>query len=270
MRGFRRWLEEWGRTRMTIRTYTSFAARFLRQGRWLTTRDVQEFLARYQGNSRATAFYSLRALARYLESMGYPVDVKWNLIPRRWRDPRLGPLSRDQVRRLAEAADSLEDKALVLVMYDLALRISEAARLTWRSLYVDSEGRCWLEVRRVKGGEPRSYPLSPEACRAVLDLKRYLELMGVYSPDAPMFGSRSPDRLRERVKRLARRAKLASFKPHQMRRSRATHLSEEGWQLEEIMELGGWRDVRTVMRYVRVQPARIAEKKLRQEWGVQG
>ena len=198
LREFKMWLSEWGRSVRTLKTYLHFARHFLEEyGLDFNTVNVQRFLSRYEGNSRATAFYAIRALARYLESMGYRVDVKWDLIPRRWSDPRLMPLDRGQVERLVRAADSLEIKALILVMYDLALRISEAARLRWRDFTIDeSTGVCWLDVRRAKGGEPRSYPLSPRSCQLLLRMRRYYEAIKSYDPDAPIFGTRDPDQLR--------------------------------------------------------------------------
>jgi integrase/recombinase XerD len=138
-----------------------------------------------------------------------------------------------------------------IVMYSAGLRVSEA-----RALEVsDIDGaRGVLRVRRGKGGRAREAKLSASL---------YTWLRAYWARERPplpfLFASRTTGKLpsftgiREAVIGAAIDAKIKKHvTPHVLRHSFATHLLEEGHDLQVIRELLGHIALSSTARYARV------------------
>lgn len=262
--GYRRWLESWGKSVSTIKTYVNIVRAYLESEYGLDTAGVIGFLDRYEGNSRATAFFALRSFYRYLEALGERVDVRWDLIPRRWVEPDRIVLSREQVKRIIDSAETTEEKLIVMLLYDLALRVGELVKLRWRDVRIE-DGVCWVDTTRLKKGRKLRIPLAVDTCRTLLEYRARLEEYGrPPRPDDRIIGY-TERMIQYIVRRLGRKIGVDNLHPHAFRRARATHLSEDGWSLAEIAELGGWKSIQTLMRYVRIPEAVISQKKIQHD-----
>jgi integrase len=75
-------------------------------------------------------------------SKNYPKEVDWIRTPSRIRNSILPTdlLTEDDIKRLASAATTLRDKALVLVLYDSGCRIGELLSLRIRDVEFDKYG----------------------------------------------------------------------------------------------------------------------------------
>ncbi|MFP4524139.1 MAG: site-specific tyrosine recombinase/integron integrase [Candidatus Woesearchaeota archaeon] len=157
-------------------------------------------------------------------------------------------LTKDEVKRLIQAAKTKKSRFIIQLLYGTGLRVSELVRLKTSDLQLD-QGMAW--VRGGKGGKDRMVLLP-------MDLYNILERK---NPET--FVLEGPNgQLRERtvqavVKRAAERAEIPKkVTPHTLRHSFATHLLEAGNDIRVIQELLGHSNVQTTQIYTHVSDDR--------------
>ena len=158
---------------------------------------------------------------------------------------------------------ALRDRALLRLLADLGLRISEALD---RDLDDLSHNAGHRTVRFVgKGGLRRERPLTPHALQAVDEyLAVRAEVAGRPVADlaGPLFattGANGDGRLAEpnvfvTIRRLAKNAGIPAanrLSPHSLRHAFATGAREAGVPLEDVQDAMGHADPRTTRRYDR-------------------
>jgi len=247
--GYKKWLENWGKSEHTIRKYVSAVETFLDKYSEMTTKSVQDFLDDFDDpNTRSLYYFALKNFGKFLESQDVDVGVKWELIPHQWQDRGFKALTVDQFRKLLGACKDARERAMVLMAYDLGLRVGELCNLRWE--HIDGEG--FVDLERLKEGSHVKVPLSPTTLEALKEYKHEVNAQRVF----PW----TEQTVRRIVREVGRRAGL-KVHFHQLRHSRATHLSEQGWNIEEVQELLGHKKLETTRRYVKVAESRIARKK---------
>ena len=164
----------------------------------------------------------------------------------------------------------LRDRALVTVGYATALRRENLVDLKVSDVTFTEEG---LSAFVAKGktdqegtGRFVGVVKSGGAVCAVESLKAWLAAcpMGSNVPDAPLFRrvgrddevhakAMSTDGVADAVKRLVKKAGLdpTGYSAHSMRAGHATQAARNKAMPQEIMELGGWKRLDTVMGYIR-------------------
>jgi integrase/recombinase XerC len=149
------------------------------------------------------------------------------------------------------------DLALLLVLYGVGLRISEALALTARQF---ADGVQHLRIKG-KGQKERQVPLLPLVKQAV---ESYLQSCPfAIDADAPLFrgargGPLSATIAQRQLRRL--RAQLGlpvTTTPHALRHSFATHILGRGGDLPGIQQLLGHKELSTTQRYTHVDTARL-------------
>ncbi len=153
---------------------------------------------------------------------------------------------------LAASRRNTRNHAMMLILADLGLRVSEVCDLDMDSVAVH-QGRMVLQVTG-KGGKFARRPLTSETVAA---LKLWLAVRGEAS--GPLFVSEAGNRLdRHRVADLvqeyARSAGLSHWRqitPHSLRHAFATASRDEGVPLEDVQDAMGHADPRTTRRYDR-------------------
>jgi len=264
----------------------AFLAELERPPSRIRREDVAAFLALYRElapASQARALTALRSFCRFLAEAGQlasdPTVGLSVRVPR--QEKRV--LATGQVARLLRASldvppDSwrrpiaLRDRALLELLYGLALRRSEACAARVGDLDLT---RGELLVRRAKRGQPARLPLPPSALEA---LKRYLREarpgMVRGAPGDPgdpgtLFLNHRGGRLTEGyasklVATLGRRAGVSVY-PHALRRACASHLLEAGVNLRVVQLLLGHTELETTARYLGLgqgELRRVVEKAL--------
>jgi site-specific recombinase XerD len=177
-------------------------------------------------------------------------------IPRVRLDKKLpSVLTKDEALRVLDAVDSIRNKAAVSLLYSAGLRLGECIHLHVSD--IDSK-LMLVRVRQGKGRKERFTILS----------ERTLELLRAHArkhrPRQWLFpgrgGALHPSALSQAVKRAAERAGIRKrISPHTLRHSFATHLLEQGAQLQVIQKLLGHASVRTTMLYTHVSQAMVRE-----------
>lgn len=153
-------------------------------------------------------------------------------------------LTKAEVDRLINAANSLRDKAILQTLY-CGLRVSEVVGL--RRQDVDLENRK-ISVRNGKGGKDRIIPMSNVLAEL---LKDYLQ--------TPPEGAKAKifdltiKGVEDIVSACAARAKIRKrVTPHKLRHSYATHLLENGTDIRYIQKLLGHSNLNTTQIYTQV------------------
>jgi site-specific recombinase XerD len=162
-------------------------------------------------------------------------------------------LDTGEVRALFEAAQSAEDPnqatrehALIRVLADAGLRVSEAIGLTAEDVY-RANGRWYLHVVG-KGDKAREVEIDRELAG---------ELRGLAVAEQKSLLDMDRTTAFRWVKHLGEEAGVTKkVSPHVLRHTHAHHLRLAGWPLEAVMERLGHASIETTKRYTR--PAEMA------------
>jgi len=229
---------------------------------WLASRIMNNI----GQSSNARALASVRNFFRYLsrnkilhnESI---LDIK---NPRR-RQPLPKAIAVEDAGRVIDGTDITDakpwilqrDKAILMVLYGMGLRISEALALTPADFNGESV------TIKGKGGKERLVPILPEVKSVVMD---YLAVCPYgLCKNAPAFvGEKgkplNPGVFQRNLRGIRRALGLPEHTtPHALRHSYATHLLSNGADLRSIQELLGHASLSTTQVYTKVDSVRIME-----------
>jgi integrase len=164
-------------------------------------------------------------------------------------DDQVRTLTRDEERRLLAALDDPRDRTLVVAALDSLARLGSLLALTWK----DDRGS-HLVFRRTKNGKTYRVPIS-RRLRAALDTMPDRDEAYVF---AHRRTAKKPDHWRSIVGNVLERACAKAGVPfgrpditfHSLRHTGASRMIEAGTDLKTVQELGGWSDIRLLMRYV--------------------
>lgn len=279
---FRAWIAlERGLSPKTLEAYghdaRAFAAFLAARGRTtpqaITRADVVAYLEalyaqRRRASTRARAFVAVHAFLRHLRDEGeLAVDPAEGLEAPKM--PLVLPrvLDEETVRRLVTGVSGtsprdLRDRAMLEVLYDCGLRVSELCALEVRDFIADADVvRC-----RGKGAKERLVPMGGACGRAV---QRYLssardtftkgnaaeEHLFVTRLGRPFTRMGIFKLLRER----AAAAGIDAVSPHVLRHCFATHMLAHGADIRAIQDLLGHASIATTQIYTHVDRARFGE-----------
>ena len=186
----------------------------------ITAKQVRAFLASYAERGCKDSYIhtyarSVRTFTRFLYEEEYipkPVSIQMPKIG----EMRLPVLSIDEVKRVLEACHHQRDKAIILLMVDTGLRLTEVCSLNWGDIDL-SNGICI--VRMGKGKKARSVVLGVVTRRILLSYRRTIP----NNEDYPVFqtstGKRlAPFGLRSMIVRLSKQSGI-QFSAHALRRT---------------------------------------------------
>jgi len=230
-----------------IDTFLTFGRRVRKNFEDVSREDVEGFFKwlkenGYRDGTISSMAAKLKRFYKWLlgDDDHYPPQVSWlkansvkNKLPREI-------LSVEEIKAMANAADNIRDKALVLVLYESGLRAGEFLDLRIRDIEVDEYGA----VLHVSGktGDRR--------VRIISSAPALLEWINHHpkkdDPDARVFGRYGDNRrmsytaLRNLLIRLAKKAGVRkNVHPHLFRHSRATHLARYLTE-SQLSKFFGW------------------------------
>ena len=167
------------------------------------------------------------------------------------RLPRIGRGGRFESQETACCRGNL-DIALISLMRDGMLRISEAAVLTWRDLQTEADGTGRLLIRCSKTDSEGQGAVAFISGRSMSALETIRE--GRADSDC-IFGLR-PNQISERIKHAAQAAGLGKgFSGHSPRVGMAQDLARAGIELPSLMHAGRWRTAAMPAHYIRNETA---------------
>jgi site-specific recombinase XerD len=170
-------------------------------------------------------------------------------------------LSREEVERLIDSADSPLHRVWLSTLYATGMRREELVQLKVGN--VDSP-RMLIHIQQGKGKKDRDVMLSPRLLEELRGYwraanpkpKTYLFPGGgpAHASDVPMCGKS----VFHAVKHAAARAGIRKrVHPHTLRHCFATHLLDTGADLRTIQLLLGHADLKTTSRYLHLSEARL-------------
>ncbi len=165
--------------------------------------------------------------------------------------PRRGRGGRYESPETASGRGNL-DIAVISLMRDAMLRVSEAAALTWQDLGTEADGSGRLLIRRSK--------TDPEGVGVMAFVSaQTMVMLGLIRNGADeserIFGLR-PNQLAQRIKQAARAAGLGDgFSGHSPRVGMARDLARAGIELPRLMTAGRWRSPAMPAHYTRNETA---------------
>jgi len=167
------------------------------------------------------------------------------------------PLSDGDLRRLL-AACGPRDRAILLLLLDTGLRVSEAAGIRLRDLRPDGT----IKVMG-KGAKERIVPVGSAARTAII---RYLERRGDAGPDAPLFLGQSGEALtlhgiQQLLERLKDRVGVTGrCSPHTFRHTFARSYLVNGGDVFTLQRILGHTSLEMVRRYVALSDTDVANR----------
>lgn len=166
-------------------------------------------------------------------------------------EPRF--LTAEEFRRLRrELPPHLELAARFAVL--TMLRMRSMLKLTWDRIDLKRR-RAWVPGMQMKGGAAYGLPLSTEALRVLRALKR----MSPQGTHVFQWDGEPIDDCNTRAfEHAVRRAALGHLRWHDLRHTGASWAVQQGVPLQQVMELGGWKDYRSVLRYAHFAPDHLA------------
>ncbi len=184
------------------------------------------------------------------------------LVIRRLAKPRvpkkiIEPLSDDELRHLLANAGT-RDQAILLLLLDTGLRVSEAAGIRFRDLRQDGS----IKVMG-KGAKERLVPVGLSSPRAI---GRYLAARGRGEPDEPVFLAELGTGLtyhgiQQILKRLKARAGLERrCSPHTFRHTFARNYLINGGDVFSLQQILGHSSLDMVRRYVALADTDVASR----------
>ena len=227
--------------------------RFGRLAAELTREDLRVHVEELQSLGKNTAWLRKELCALlfvYRKTLGRADLVSFISLPRT-HSPLPEVLSLKQIHDLLGAIRQPRYQAIAMVMYGAGLRIAEAIALEVRDI---DGARGVLRVRHGKGDKAREAKLSPSLYQWLRDYWRREQ------PRAPyLFASGKTGKLpgAPAVRgAIAKAGKDAWIKkhvtPHMLRHSFATHLLEQGTDVNVVRALLGHASISSTARYARV------------------
>ena len=166
-------------------------------------------------------------------------------------NPRRGRGGRPESLQTAASRGDV-DIALISLMRDALLRVSEAAVLVWKDIETKADGSGRLLIRRSKTDPEGEGAVVFVSAPTMTALKRIRNC--ALDADS-VFGLR-PNQLSKRIKRAAQAAGLGSgFSGHSPRVGMARDLARAGIELPSLMNAGRWRTPVMPAHYIRNESA---------------
>ena len=255
-------------SKLTAECYVRVVEEFSRYHHRAPDRLGPEQIRQYQAHLFTDRRLDANTVAQHLSALRFffikTLKRNWSVeeTPYPKRPIRLPDvLSREEVERLIDSADSRLHRVWLLTLYATGVRREELVRLKVSD--VDS-ARMVLHIHQGKGNQDRDVMLSP---RLLEELREYWRWMNpkpqtylfpgggrAHATDVPM----SAKSVFHAVKHAARRAGLQKHvHPHTLRHCFATHLLESGADLRTIQLLLGHADLKTTSRYLHLSEARL-------------
>jgi len=155
----------------------------------------------------------------------------------------------DDILKLVGVARDPFEKALIMVLFDTAIRISELRGLKKKD--IDWE-KGFIFIHR-KGGRETWSPIGATALEA---LKKYDKWRTGNNFLFPF----SYDYLRKEIIEIGKRAGMNYLRFHDFRHSRASTLRESDIPIEDIQALLGHANISTTLIYAQIKPQKLKER----------
>lgn len=205
--------------------------------------------------------YALKVFFNWLETTNQiMVNPISNL---KFKSPKINsrePLSKEEIQKLFEETESLKERAILHLFYSCGLRRSEAEALNMTDIHFKQN---LLYVRNGKGAKRRAVPLTAKVSK---EMENYLLKERIESEDLTAFMLNEKatrmkgDQYNKALKTIIERTELKTEATlHHLRHSIATHLLENGLEIEEVRDFLGHSHLESTQIYAKVQSYQLKD-----------
>lgn len=249
-----------GLSNRTIKTYKFFCGKFLqnfdRDINELNENDIKKFLAEMINKKSAKTLALIISSLKFFTKKALGKEIMTAIESPKQQAKIPVVLTKDEVKKLIEAAETTKSKLILKMLYSSGMRVSELVNLKQEDLRLEQNKAI---VRSGKGNKDRniffSHPLTTELEQHTEKNKSVYVLS---KKDKPLT-TRNIQRI---VERAAKKADLGKkVTPHTLRHSFATHLLEQGVDIRKIQVLLGHSRIDTTTIYTRVSDKTLEQIK---------
>ena len=251
-----------GFSERTVKSYLFYNNKFLefvnKPAEAISEEDIKAYLANLIGDKRKNA--ATVALVRAALKFYYDGILKKNIVT--LKTPKIQKklptvLTREEIKRLIDAAPTHKSKLILMMLYSSGIRVSECCNLKLNDLELDQK-MGW--VRDGKGGKDRLFILSEGILEMLRDFVTGRSSEYIFSNKAGK--SLTPRNIQKIVATSAKRAGInKTVSPHTLRHSFATHLLDSGENIRKIQELLGHSNLQTTQIYTKVSTEELRKVK---------
>ncbi len=226
----------------TVRFYQVKLGRFLAEVDPTKAKqhDIERFLLQFPNPGNRHGYYQvIKTFYAWLEMMHGIPDPTNNMTAPKVGSLMLPTLTGDQVMQLINATENARDKAIIAVLTESGLRLSELANIKLQDIHWDNHT---LQVI----GKGKKEALAPFGNLSEEYLKQWLS---EHNPNGTIWGINA-NGIRTAFRRLEAKTGI-TCNPHTFRRTFAILLRKAGIDTMTIKELGRWESLELVQRYTR-------------------
>jgi site-specific recombinase XerD len=166
-------------------------------------------------------------------------------------------LSVDEIQRMFDVCENKKHKVIMALLYSCSLRVSELINLKWKHI---DRSRMIINIIQAKGKKDRQVGLN---VKLISLLEEYYK---EYKPKEYVLNGQtllqySETSVSQVVKQLAKKANINNKRiyTHLMRHTSATHLVENGVDINLIQKLLGHNNVKTTNLYLHISHNHISK-----------
>lgn len=219
----------------------------------ISTQSIKEWLLTF--NTINTRNHKLCAIKSFYEiTVGMP--LKLEKIPFSKKDKKLPiVLSVDEIQRMFDVCENKKHKLILALLYSCSLRVSELINLKWKDI---DRSRMIINIIQAKGNKDRQVGLNEQL---ITILKEYCEEYGIKKGQFiyVLTGQNNAEQYSEHsvgnvVKQLAKKAGIDNKRvyTHLIRHCSATHMVENGVDINLIQKILGHSNVKTTNIYTHI------------------
>ncbi len=238
--------------------FTGFLAYFEKKGVThpdrINTTMIIEFLGQFKEPSTHSGYHS--AIKIYYEKIARVGIEKFKYIERPRKNKKLPiVLSVNEIQRMFDACENKKHKVILALLYSCSLRVSELLNLKWEHI---DRSRMIINVIQAKGNKDRQVGLNEQL---IIILKDYCKEYNIKKDQFVyvLTGQNNAEQYSEHsvgnvIKQLAKKAGIDNKRvyTHLMRHTSATHMVENGVDINLIQKLLGHSSVKTTSIYTHI------------------
>ena len=222
----------------------------------ISTQSIKEWLLTFATIN--TRNHKLCAVKSFYEiTVGMP--IKLDKIPFSKKNKQLPiVLSVDEIQRMFNVCENKKHKAILALLYSCSLRVSELINLKWTDI---DRSRMIINIIQAKGNKDRQVALNEPLIKILTEYhNQYKSKIYVLNGqnDSLQYSERS---VGEVVKQLASKVGICNKRvyTHLMRHTSATHMVENGVDINLIQKLLGHSNVKTTNVYLHISHNHISK-----------
>ena len=211
---------------------------------------IIDYLSQFKEPATHSGYHS--AIKLYYEKIAKVGIEKFKYIERPKRNRKLPiVLSVEEIQRMFDICENKKHKVILALLYSCSLRVSELINLKWKDI---DRSRMIINIIQAKGAKDRQVGLN----QPLIDLleeyyKQYKSVIYVLNGQngVPQYSETSVNLV---IKHLAEKAGINNKRvyTHLIRHTSATHMLENGTDINLIQKLLGHSNVKTTNIYTHI------------------